>query len=350
MPKEKDKTEATEKMPPSPGIDVMPQRPDKMGGPQSDTSSQSTKSPASSSAPQIARSSDLRTASDGNMSAPGRARLMRTVQRTVGNTRVGLAGGVLTDQSQTESTGQPETNAVSRSMQPAAVQRQDDGGVKKDPSDAGVAGKTTATPDYATDDLKQKMTATILAEAWAGQETDIRWMYFNRVTSKKGIEGLKGSAAYSNKGIWYRIWLYVLGDHTYGDDKLPKQDEFKGFATVKDFCEKNEYMKTVAAARAKEIEKLVNEMFEKPEANPYKGWTGQGNLDDFNNKSKPKSRYWKMARAYYWLQQKGTVKEIFVKVLPAGKNTQVIFDGASIEKYYESHDLPDNVPLYEPGK
>ncbi len=142
----------------------------------------------------------------------------------------------------------------------------------------------------------------------------------------------------------------MLGDPTYATDALPKLTEFKGFKTVKEFCEKNSFMTTKAAARAVEVKKLVDEMFEKPADNPEPGWTGQGNLNDFNNKSQPKSRYWKMARAYYWLQEQGKVSKTLVKVLAAGKNTQVIFDGGSIEKYYTSHDLPEAVPLYTPAK
>jgi hypothetical protein len=209
---------------------------------------------------------------------------------------------------------------------------------------------STAVPSYVTENLKQKMAATILAESWPGQAEDIRWMYYNRVSDAKGEAGLNGSAAYSGKGLWYRIWLYMLGDTTYGKDALPKNTEFKGFATIAEFCTRNGYMQTVAAKRAASIKLLVGAMFAKPASNPYQGWIGQGNLNDFNNKSQPRSLYWKQARAYYWLQQQGKVKDMYVKVLPDGKNTQVIFDARSIEKYYANHTLPDDVPLYKPAE
>jgi hypothetical protein len=77
-----------------------------------------------------------------------------------------------------------------------------------------------------------------------------------------------------------------------------------------------------------------------------KGWS-QGGLDDFNGRSQPGSRSWQQARAYYWLQQQGKVKEIYVKVLAAGKGAQFIFDADSIERYYATHPLPAEVPLYE---
>ena len=45
------------------------------------------------------------------------------------------------------------------------------------------------------------------------------------------------------------------------------------------------------------------------------GWTGQGSLQDFNNQSND-DEYWRRARAYFFLQEQGIVKEIYVKVLP----------------------------------
>jgi hypothetical protein len=314
--------------------------------------------------------------------AIGRARMTKTLQRAVGNTRVSemVGAGAPDDVYEQEANraadsvmrtpvgekdkqlaqverpvGKARVGQRGRSGQPpqtTLIQRQSEGDQEAQPAKAGGSeGKDSdagSAPSYVTKDLKQKVTATILAESHPGQMADIRWVYYNRVTSAKGEGGLKGSAAYINKGIWYKVWLYMLGDHTYGGDVLPKErTEFKGFSTLKDFCEKNGYMQTIAAERAGETEKLVDEMFDKPATNPYAGWIGQGNLDDFNNKSKPKDRYWKMARDYYWLQRKGKVKDIYVKVLPAGKNTQVIFDAGKIEKYYRDHDLPAEVPLYE---
>jgi len=78
------------------------------------------------------------------------------------------------------------------------------------------------------------------------------------------------------------------------------------------------------------------------------GWIGQGNLNDFNNISQPGSLYWKQARAYYWLQEEKKVSEIYVKMLPAGKNTQVLFNATAIQHYFETHSLPQKVPQYSP--
>jgi hypothetical protein len=226
--------------------------------------------------------------------------------------------------------------------------------LRRQPENEGkTAGKTTgkAEPSYVTEELKQKVAATILAESWEGQEEKIRWVYYNRVSDAKGEKGLEGSSAYSGKHAWYKIWLFMLGDNTYGKDSLSQKNiNFKGFLTVKDFCEKNAYMKKIASKRAAKVKKLIDDMFKKPSENPYKGWIGQGNINDFNNVSQPKSLYWKKARAYYWLQVDKKVTEKYVDVLPAGSNTQFIFDAAAIKKYYDDakHPLPKTVPLYSP--
>ena len=103
----------------------------------------------------------------------------------------------------------------------------------------------------------------------------------------------------------------------------------------------------MAAARAKRMVTKVDEMFTAPESNPYAGWGGQGNLADFNNESN-NDIYWKKARAYYWLQDAGKVTETHVKVLPAGKSTQVIFNAAAIGAYWSKNPLPADVPKFTP--
>ncbi|GGN94541.1 hypothetical protein GCM10011579_094140 [Streptomyces albiflavescens] len=218
------------------------------------------------------------------------------------------------------------------------------------PNPAGAGGSTGGTPAYATTDLKRRLAATVLAESTESQQDDIRWIYFNLVSAAKGEGGLAKSSAYSHKSIWYRIWLHVLGDTTYGKDPLPgKKKEFSEFKgqTVKDFCEKNGWIKTVAAPRGKSLYAQVESMFTNPTRNPYENWTGQGNLADFNNKSN-RDVYWKKARAYWWLQKDGKVKSIHVKVLPAGKDTQFIFNPSAIDAYFRKNPLPAKVPEYVP--
>ena len=130
---------------------------------------------------------------------------------------------------------------------------------------------------------------------------------------------------------------------------LPTKKEFKDFEgrTVADFCSENGWVKTVASARAKRMVAAVEAMFTAPESNPYKGWEGQGNLADFNNESN-NDIYWKRARAYYWLQQTGKVTDLFVKVLSAGPNTQVVFDAKAIAKYWTGKKLPADVAKFTP--
>jgi hypothetical protein len=228
-----------------------------------------------------------------------------------------------------------------------------DGGTTAPDGGAGMAAdggkKAVPAPAWATDEFKRTLAAVILAESAAGQEGDIRWIYLQRVTAAGGVAGLNASSAYKGRGIWYRIWLYVLGDETHGADPLPAKKEFEDYKgqTVADFCTKNGWIKTVATPRAQRMVTQVEEMFTAPESNPYKGWEGQGNLADFNNESND-DVYWKRARAYFWLQQEHKVDEIHVKVLPAGKSTQVLFNAKAIAGYWASNALPADVPKYTP--
>lgn len=247
--------------------------------------------------------------------------------------------------------------ALLREPAPSATPTPDAGTATPDAgiatADAGAGtpdAGTTAAPAWATEDLKRTMTAVILAESAPGQESDIRWMYLQRVTAKGGAAGLNASSAYKAKGIWFKIWLQILGDETYADTVLPaNKKEFADFKeqTVADFCAKNGYIEKYAVPRATALREDVDKMFTSPEDNPYKGWDGQGNLADFNNESN-KDVYWKRARAYYWLQQRNEVKETLVKVLADGKKTQVIFNGKAIDAYWRKHTLPDDVPKYTP--
>ena len=184
------------------------------------------------------------------------------------------------------------------------------GGLTKTP-DGGqtqAGAPAAANPPWATEDLKRKLAAVILAEAGPGQEDDVRWIYLNLVTAAGGEAGLKKSSAYENKGIEYRRYLYTLGDQTYGDDVFQGQ-------TIADFCTTDAFWTKMRVPRATRLKGLVDAMLTAPGNSPHMGWTGQGSLQDFNNQSND-DEYWRRARAYFFLQEQGIVKEIYVKVLP----------------------------------
>ena len=201
-------------------------------------------------------------------------------------------------------------------------------------------------PEWATADLRRKLAATVLAESGVGQEDEVGWIYLVRVTRAGGEAGLAGSSAYAKNGFRYRLYLYTLGDPTYGNTPLPPGGNYRGYKDVADYAERNSWWKDHGRPRAERLRGLVDEMISEPGANPHAGWTGQGSLKDFNNVSND-DVYWTRARAYFWLQQRGEVSNIWVKVLP-GPLTTVIFDADSIATYYEQHLLPDNVPTYQP--
>jgi hypothetical protein len=201
-------------------------------------------------------------------------------------------------------------------------------------------------PEWATADLRRKLSATVLAESGIGQEDEVRWIYLTRVTRERGEAGLEGSSAYRKVGFRYRLFLFTLGDPTYGDTPLPPDKNYRGFANVADYATRNAWWQKNGLPRAERLQRMVDEMLSRPGENPHPGWIGQGSLKDFNNESNP-DVYWTRARAYFWLQERGEVNDIWVKVLH-GELTTVIFDADSIAAYFAEHPLPKTVPAYHP--
>jgi hypothetical protein len=189
----------------------------------------------------------------------------------------------------------------------------------------------------------REVTATVLAEAAENQEEAIGWIYYNHVSST-GKKGLDVSTAHKYKSDWYKVWMVALGDKAFANDS-PKKKELKSYGTIRDYVEKNGWFKKIGQPRAARIEEKIRGMFGDPSKNPYRGWLGQGSIDDLNlNYGK-----WRKARQYLHLQLKGEVIGIYVKVLP-GDPISVIFDEKAIEKYFKNNPdkLPEKVKKYSP--
>lgn len=185
-----------------------------------------------------------------------------------------------------------------------------------------------------SDELKKKMAATVYAETYPGQENDIAWIYYNLVKAANGEAGLKKSTAYRLTEDNYKIAMILLGDKTYSSDKPKEKWILKDkHDTLQDYIDKNEYVAKFAKPRATDTLKIIEAVIKDPSKNPYAGWVGQGNVDDFNRNDDT----WKLPRAYYWLQESGEVKDKLVKVLEQGKNTQFVFDRNAIEKYFKAN-------------
>ena len=212
---------------------------------------------------------------------------------------------------------------------------------------AGSA-KTKAKGEKIVEDikLKRKIAAIVLAESYPGQEKDIVWIYYNQWKSL-GEKGLKRSVAYKKKGMWYKVYMIALGDKTFENDKGTKGHP-KKYKNLSEYVKKHNWFKKYRQKKVDKIMKLVEEVFENPGKNPYKGWLGQGNLTDFNRNDGK----WKKARRYFYLQNQKKVKKIFVKELPADKaeNYSFIFDENKINDYFKKNPgmLPDFVKKYEP--
>ncbi len=195
------------------------------------------------------------------------------------------------------------------------------------------------SPSYLTDEFKRKLTATILAESADGQEETIRWVYETNTRKAGGLKGLEKSTAYKKTEVWYKVWLYMLGDQTHASDALPTEGSraksFVGYKTVKEFCDKNGWMQSVARRRAEKTKKLVDAMYKEGATNPYKDWIGQGNIDDFNRNDS----YWRAAREYYWLQVDKKVNEKLVEIIPGSpkSRTQFLFHADKIKKHFDNY-------------
>ena len=186
--------------------------------------------------------------------------------------------------------------------------------------------------------LEKRIAAVVMAEAWQGQEADIRWIYYNNVEMLGPEKGLNKSSAYRKRNPWYQCWLYLMGDEEFAGVLLPQNKYFEG-KSVREYCQ-SDYMMSEGKLRAAQTLSLVVEMYEPQRTveNPYPGWIGQGNVNDFNH-SEP---YWQRSRQYFWLQEEGLVSEKLVQILPAGPWTQFVFDANKILEF-----SLDNPKLFE---
>jgi hypothetical protein len=191
-------------------------------------------------------------------------------------------------------------------------------------------------------DLQRKFVATILAEAYPGEEWDIGWIYYNRVVAAgQGEAGLNGSNAYRYKQQWYKVWMVALGDPTFAADKADQGDP-ASFPSIGEFVKRHGWFLNHedGQKRADRWRDLLDRMQRDPAINPHRGWLGQGSHEDFNLGFGK----WKQARQYYFLQEEDKVDELLVKVLPMS----VVFDERAIAEFFEKNPklLPATVPPF----
>ncbi|GAB5526559.1 MAG: hypothetical protein Roseis2KO_44310 [Roseivirga sp.] len=216
--------------------------------------------------------------------------------------------------------------------------------------------KGTASPQKTatviSEEIRKKIVAIALAEAYHGQDSSIASIYLN-LYKKDGDKGLKKSAAYSHKSDNYKIYMTVLGDQTYANDKPretwltvidAKTKKERKAKTIKEYTKHNGYFKSriKGTSRAQTLKATLDGWISNPTTQPHKGWLGQGNLNDINNVSS-QGIYWTRARAYFWVQKNDAKAAKYLEVLKAGKNSQFIFDSLAIQKYYQKHKLPASV-------
>jgi hypothetical protein len=215
------------------------------------------------------------------------------------------------------------------------------------PGKGGTVGKAAAAFSAGpavtiTDDLRRKFAATVLAEAYDGEEMDIAWIYYTRVVvADRGEAGLKASSAYAGKGAWYKVWMVALGDTAFAAEKS-KAKGVSDYPTIADYVHKHGWFRDVGQPRANAWSDILDRLHKDSSANPYQGWEGQGSLDDFNRDTGK----WPKARQFYWLQEAGQVKERHVKIL----ERSVLFNERAIEKFFAKNPdkLPKTVKKYHP--
>jgi hypothetical protein len=217
----------------------------------------------------------------------------------------------------------------------------------KVPAKKGAGGKAAAASGAApavtiTDDLRRKFAATVLAEAYDGEELAIAWIYYNRVVvAGQGEAGLQASSAYAGKGPWYKVWMVALGDTAFATEKSKARD-VSDYPTIADYVHKHGWFREVGQPRADTWSDVLDRLHKDPSVSPYQGWEGQGSLEDFNlDRGK-----WRKARQYYWLQEAGQVTERHVKIL----ERSVIFNERAIESFFAKNPdkLPKSVKKYHP--
>ncbi len=211
-----------------------------------------------------------------------------------------------------------------------------------------------------TDEQKAKLITTVYGES-AGDENlmvNIPWIYYN--LTKTNFNKLSRSSFYANRNsepekTRYGICMYYLGQ---GDDfkEHSSATETRG-KKIKDYCvdSNSEFVNWY-----KRDLDIIKAFFEKhifnaeKVLNPYYKWDGQGYYGDMNIRMYDNEKTkWAKASQYFHLQNKGYVKNRYVKEIIAYNRwdkdaTTYLCDDKSIEKYFK--DNPTALPKYEEGK
>lgn len=177
--------------------------------------------------------------------------------------------------------------------------------------------------------------------AWRARRTRIKWVYYHNVVELGFDTGMSTRSSAYETSVWYKFWMTVLGNDTYNDADPPPG------ATEPDMETFVQRRLDQYDSRASRLEEAVRDMFEGRTEERRADFTGQGNLRDLN----VDSDYWRMARQYYRLQE-GIAQgapanlETHVVVVEGQRPNQpsFIFQDDEIEAYFQSHELPEDVP------
>ena len=75
----------------------------------------------------------------------------------------------------------------------------------------------------------------------------------------------------------------ILDDTSFVNDKGSSGDP-KKYDSLGEYVKTDRWFINFGQPRANTTKTLVDDMFKKPEENPYPGWLGQGSIDDFKSR------------------------------------------------------------------
>lgn len=210
-----------------------------------------------------------------------------------------------------------------------------------------------------TEEQKAKLIATVWGEAWGDDNLmiNIPWIYYN-LTKNLGFEkGLRRSSFYNNPKnrddmrFRYRICMYYLGSgDSFKNESHPVETRGK---KIMDYCvDTNSEFVSLYKNNLDTIRSILKKNIFDADTikNPYYKWYGQGFFGDMDIRDNGEKIKWAKASQYFHLQQKGYVRNMYVKEIIAynfwGHDiTTYLCDDDKIQEYFKKN--PSDLPQFK---
>lgn len=238
----------------------------------------------------------------------------------------------------------PETDAGGYHRPAAAESRPMQTGPSKK-TEKKPEAKTASKQVELTETQKASLVATVMAESKQGEweYREIAWVYLNLIQSEGFDTGMSRSSAYSQKNIWYKVYMVYLGQgKEYKDDTSPYLTVMRGGKETKaknisDYIANNGYFKDTIIPRITKMKDYIQkDVLKKQDKNPLPNFKGQGYWMDLNN-YKQKGDHWHVVRQYYLLTLKKKAQGIYIKKIGSGDGTSFLFNLDGIQFFFKEH-------------